>query len=170
LPIIAHHGPVGLRATSANLSASVGAPEPHDFSVRNCIARPARRDRSRVAPPCDPPCARDTLASIAFRPNVRDDAYVPLSGRDGNRKPLIWGKPEANYFCVGDWTTQIRLKRFRKLVFRRTRFSGPSSVHKQTIQTDSPDRQVTHGRHLQPRYCNTSDGLVKTTREQEGAS
>ncbi len=38
----------------SNLSASVGAPEPHDFSVRDSIARPARRDRSRPGRPAYP--------------------------------------------------------------------------------------------------------------------
>jgi len=33
--------------------------------------------------------------------------------------PVIWGRDQAKYFFGRDWTTQIRLKRLRKLVFWR---------------------------------------------------
>jgi hypothetical protein len=36
---------------------------------------------------------------------------------------LIWGSGEANYFLNEDWTGQITLKAFRKLVFARRAFS-----------------------------------------------
>jgi hypothetical protein len=31
----------------------------------------------------------------------------------------------AKYFCKGDWTTQIKLNRLKKLSFSRTRFPKP---------------------------------------------
>src|SRR5690242_15663499 len=49
------------RGLLRDLSASVGAPEPHDFAVRVGIARPAI--------PARPP---------HFTPNVRDDREAPL--------------------------------------------------------------------------------------------
>ena len=64
------------------LSASVGAPEPHDFAVRISAAR------QRVA-----------KASIASHPNVRDDRDTPLQG-DGIARvvSLIWVCGEAESF------------------------------------------------------------------------
>jgi len=75
------------------LSASVGAPEPHDFAVRISAAR------QRVA-----------KASIASHPNVRDDRDTPLQG-DGTAKVivLIWVCGEAESFSADDWTGQIAL-------------------------------------------------------------
>jgi hypothetical protein len=69
------------------LSACIGAPEPHDFAVRQNAARPARRAIACELPRPAIVSARDALASIAFRPNVRDDAYAPPIGpgwRTGN--------------------------------------------------------------------------------------
>ena len=81
----APRSPVGLRAISANLDADHGAPEPHDFSVRDTAARLARRDRSRVASPCDHlrtrPCRvhripHSTFVTIAIRPlSMRRDGW-----------------------------------------------------------------------------------------------
>ncbi|GLH78353.1 hypothetical protein SSBR45G_32620 [Bradyrhizobium sp. SSBR45G] len=50
---------------SRDLDASIGAPGPHDFAVRNGSARPA------------PPLRPSHPA-----PDIRDDAYAPLVGRD----------------------------------------------------------------------------------------
>ena len=33
---------------------------------------------------------------------------------------MIWGDGEAEYFCGDDWTTQIGLKLFSKLLLART--------------------------------------------------
>jgi hypothetical protein len=55
---------VALRTTSAKLSASVGAPGPHDFAVRFGVAR--------LAPPLRP---------LHPAPNVRDDRDTPLYSR-----------------------------------------------------------------------------------------
>jgi hypothetical protein len=58
-------------------------------------------------------------------PNVRDDREPPLLWvRDTPRKPLIWGRRKAEYFCEHDWTTQIRLNRLTKSGFTRTPFSA----------------------------------------------
>jgi hypothetical protein len=57
-------------------------------------------------------------------PNVRDDRDTSLL-RAGmaQRKSLVWGLKEANYFSRHDWTTQITLKRLDKSDFTRTRFA-----------------------------------------------
>jgi hypothetical protein len=34
-------------------------------------------------------------------------------------KQVIWLKKEREYFCRGDWTTQITLIRFKKTAFSR---------------------------------------------------
>jgi len=61
------------------LDASVGAPGPHGFAVRQNAARLAPLKR-----PSHP------------APNVRDDAYAPLRGREtSERKSLIWGERQA---------------------------------------------------------------------------
>jgi len=76
--VAAHRCPVGLRATPTKLDTSVGVSGPHDFSVRNNAARPARRHHSRIASPCD--CLRTrrrrvhripppTSVTIASRPS-----------------------------------------------------------------------------------------------------
>jgi hypothetical protein len=109
-----HPEPGWAGCISARLDASIGAPGPHDFAVRDHLtpkvspglvpsgefwrrrlAAPfvrARADRSRENPPCDSVCARNAAASTASHPNVRDDREAPLM-RDGMRaiKPLIWG-------------------------------------------------------------------------------
>jgi hypothetical protein len=61
------------------LDASVGASGPHDFAVR--------QNAARLAPPKRPSHPA---------PNVRDDAYAPLRGREtSERKSLIWGERQA---------------------------------------------------------------------------
>jgi hypothetical protein len=91
--------PSGPTSLFHQLDASVGASGPHDFAVRKIAL-------SSAAPP----------ASIASQPYVRDDRETPLCvGRDGEDMQVIWVKSEPEYFCAGDWTTQIRLIRFNKL-------------------------------------------------------
>ena len=81
------------------LDASVGASGPHDFAVRKIALSSAAQ-----------------LASIASRPYVRDDRETPLCvGRDASVVEVIWVKREPEYFCEGDWTTQISLIQFNKL-------------------------------------------------------
>ena len=70
----APRSPVGLRATSANPDADHGAPEPHDFSVRDTAARLARRDHG--LPALRSPLAHDSVASTASRP-----AFVTIAIR-----------------------------------------------------------------------------------------
>ena len=70
----APRSPVGLRATSANLDADHGAPEPHDFSVRDTAARLARRDHG--LPALRSPLAHDSVASTTARP-----AFVTIATR-----------------------------------------------------------------------------------------
>ena len=66
-----------------DLDADHGAPEPHDFSVRDTAARLARRDRSRIASPCDRMRTRQRRVHH-IPPRVRDDRDTPLAvGRDG---------------------------------------------------------------------------------------
>jgi hypothetical protein len=86
------------------LGASVGAPEPHDFAVRDGTAR--------LAAPS---------ASIASRSTFRDDRDTP-SRRCGMVESVKLFPPnrEAKYFCERDWTTQISLNCFNKLEFART--------------------------------------------------
>src|SRR5712664_828315 len=81
-----------LRVVSRKLSACIGAPGPHDFTVRLSCAR--------LAPLSRPPHSGPT--SVTTRTPL-------LSGRDAKREPLIWGEDEANYFFAGDWKTQITL-------------------------------------------------------------
>ena len=65
--------------------------------------------------------APDAAASTATRPNVRDDGQRP-SSRDGMAGVVrvIWGRGEADYFCVRGWTAQITLKLLRKIARPRT--------------------------------------------------
>ena len=84
--------PPSLRGYPAKLSASVGAPGPHDFTVRK------------------PPLVRAMIAPGALRPshpvpNVRDDRDTPLLW-DGMADSimLILANREAEYFCEDDWT------------------------------------------------------------------
>jgi hypothetical protein len=81
------------------------------------------------------PLAPDAAASTATRPNVRDDGQRP-SSRDGMAGVVrvIWGRGEAEYFCIRGWTGQISLKFLWKIARPRTsippngRPSGPSSA------------------------------------------
>src|SRR6266849_8974111 len=57
-----------------DLSACVGAPEPHDFAVRCSIIRPRKKLRLTLPRPSHP------------IPNVRDDREPPLYGERDERK------------------------------------------------------------------------------------
>ena len=81
-----------LRNRFRKLSASVGAPEPHDFAVRTNAARRAMT-------------ALGDLRPSHPAPNVRDDREPPLlRERDGRILDLIWVSGEAEYFCKKGWT------------------------------------------------------------------
>jgi hypothetical protein len=81
-------GPEGPTSPIRSLSASPGAPGPHDFAVRDRFARQTIRPR-----PSHP-------AS-----NTRDDREAPLSQRrDGITIIIIFGKTEAKYFLQRGWT------------------------------------------------------------------
>jgi hypothetical protein len=54
---------------------------------------------------------------------------------------LIWAGGEANYFFNEDWTGQITLKAFRKLVFARRAFSTKFRAEK-VDQFRLPDRDT----------------------------
>src|SRR5258705_2710075 len=56
-------------------------------------------------------------ASTASHPNVRDDRDTPLVGDEmAGFLELIWGRREGEYFCGREWTGQITLNRFIKIV------------------------------------------------------
>ena len=71
-------GPTQLR----KLDTSVGVSGPHDFAVRNNIARPYAADRSRETRPAIHDCAHDTAASTASRRTSVTIAIRPFVGRD----------------------------------------------------------------------------------------
>jgi len=70
------------------LSASVGAPGPHDFAVRF--------RRARLASPSASTATRLTSVTIAKRPSWRGGMAMDLQ--------LIWGRTKQEYFCGKDWT------------------------------------------------------------------
>jgi hypothetical protein len=86
------------------LDSSVGAPGPHALAVRDGVARLA-------TPP----------ASIASRPNVRDDGQRP-SYRDGMAEATTISDFRKEIFLASGLDTQISLNPLTKLVFRRRRF------------------------------------------------
>jgi len=74
------------------LDASVEASEPHVFAVRFCTVRYRRIHVHRIPP------------------RVRDDREPPLRWDEtAIICEVIWVWREAEYFCGGDWTGQIRL-------------------------------------------------------------
>ena len=69
------------------LDASIGAPGPHDFAVRN-------QSRSSV---------------VAIASTASHRAFVTIASRPSYRvgwriEDLIWARTKAEYFCLGDWT------------------------------------------------------------------
>ena len=83
-----------LAETSAKLDASVGASGPHDFAVRKISALVfSAACVHRI------PCP--TSVTIAKRPSVWAGMAKDMQ--------VSWVRREWEYFCEGDWTTQIRL-------------------------------------------------------------
>jgi hypothetical protein len=76
------------------LTPTIEASGPHDFAVRKQSALV-----SSAACVHRIPCP--TFVTIAKRPSVL--------GRDANDMEVIWVRSEPEYFCEGDWTTQITL-------------------------------------------------------------
>jgi hypothetical protein len=76
------------------------------------------------------PSASSAFVSSAIRvhripPRVRDDREPPLQWDETARDmQLIWVGRESEYFCKGDWTTQITLIRLNKIAFARTPIDG----------------------------------------------
>jgi hypothetical protein len=71
---------------------------------------------------------------------------TPLSrGQDRTALFLFLPNREAEYFCKGDWTTQISLNRLDKSPFTRTRFPQPrahqSAASRANRAPDLPDRR-----------------------------
>jgi hypothetical protein len=84
----------------AKLSASVGAPGPHDFAVRKDIARP-REDRASML--CVHRIPRPTFVTIAKRPSCEC--------RTKERKPLIWVFRQSRRDAAHWHDGQISLRR-----------------------------------------------------------
>jgi hypothetical protein len=77
-----------VRGLLHDLSASVGAPGPHDFAVRVSAARLASLTR--------PPHPASTSVTIAIRPSCEGGTVRTLR--------LIWVSEKAKYFLRRDWT------------------------------------------------------------------
>jgi hypothetical protein len=94
---------------------------PPSSADRSAHLAPAlERQNHTISPSATASFVSRRIASIASRLAYRDDREAPLSSkRDEQMKHLIWGNREANYFCRGDWTAKISLKRLEKLVFWR---------------------------------------------------
>jgi len=88
------------------LDASVGASGPHGFAVREPSA-----------------FVRSAARVHRIPPRVCDDRDAPLTWDETTEDmEVIWVKMESEYFFREGWTGQIRLNRFNKLQFARTRF------------------------------------------------
>jgi len=88
------------KLASQELDASIGASEPHDFSVRLQHRSSATPSASTASCPAS--------VTISSRPSV---------GQDGANMDLIWVGGEGIYFFEQDWTGSISLIRFNKSVF-----------------------------------------------------
>ena len=97
---------------------SAGQPKPSRKRLSVVRLRAVARSRTTAL---RTPLAPDAAASTATRPNVRDDGQRP-SSRDGMAGfvRVIWGRGEADYFCVRGWTGQISLKLLQKIAQSRT--------------------------------------------------
>jgi hypothetical protein len=60
-------------------------------------------------------------------------------GRDARDVEVIWGKSEREYFCEGDWTTQITLESLGKSSSKRIRI--PDQIATQQ-RNDAVGQQV----------------------------
>src|SRR5260221_5879455 len=112
-------GPTSLR----DLDSSVGAPEQHDFAVRESTVRQhAVCSLTDLNPPCDN-LARSMLPRPPHpAPRLRRWPTPLNRDRTGLDMRLIWVGRKQEYFCMKDWTTQISLRSFSKFDFSRNRF------------------------------------------------
>ena len=79
-----------------------------------CVSSIARRSCRPALPSRFTPGA---AASTTSHPNVRDDRDTPLVGDEmAGFLELIWDWREGEYFYRRDWTGQITLNRFNKIV------------------------------------------------------
>jgi hypothetical protein len=106
---------IGLLSPSSTdmvLHCPVGLTKPRS-SARRLIAHGPKPALRSISTP-------DAAASTASRTYVRDDRETPLCvGGMATDIEVIWVGCEAEYFFRDDWTTQITLIQFDKIVFRR---------------------------------------------------
>src|SRR6266403_6173137 len=100
---------LGLR-TSARLDASIGASEPHDFTVRE--QRLSSACHSSAHGPCRPALPSPDIARRCrvhrIPPRVRDDRDTPLEWDETVRlSELICLGPKQKYFCKRGWTGKL---------------------------------------------------------------
>ncbi len=96
-----------------DLSACVGAPEPHDFAVRCSIIRPRKKLRLTLPRPSHP------------IPNVRDDREPPLYGERDERKKATDLGVRSMRETATDWHDgQITLVWHALCVAPRSSFRG----------------------------------------------
>ena len=87
------------------------------YALAPFVCMPAYR--SRASPPCDYP-ARRRCRVHRIPPRVRDDREPPLlSGETGGFVEMICPTSIADYFASEDWTGQIMLESFGKLLSGR---------------------------------------------------
>jgi len=119
----------------SELDTSVGVPGPRVFAVRNNAARLARRDRSRIASPCDHlrtrhrrvhPHPTPTFVTTAIRPSSRGGLARKMPHNSDKRKC---------YFSREDWTIRIGLMRLTNSVFWRNGFWITKKVRSRSMRT-----------------------------------
>jgi hypothetical protein len=156
-------------------------PGPHDFAVRDNIARLAPPIAHEFASPCDHlsrarrrrvhRIPRSTSVTIAIRPS--DEAGWTKVAIERHRR-------EADYFLRKDWTTQISLMRLDKSPFSRTRFFGYDGAPWRSRDPILPDGRIDQrtswasdamqdggkgqddfrlNRHHQLRHCERSEAI-----------
>src|ERR1700694_2207162 len=91
-----------MRKHRRQLDPSVGASGPHDFAVRARLRQRLRRVWCQSAEALAKADQRRSsgvaAASIASRPNVRDDAYAPLSGAGWGIDKAVSTKSRSEIF------------------------------------------------------------------------
>jgi hypothetical protein len=89
-----------------DLTPTIEASGPHDFTVRVSIVRPRAPDRSQAKACPAITSTRPTLpASTASHPDVRDDRDTPLVGDEtATDMQVICANMKSKYFCKRGWT------------------------------------------------------------------
>src|SRR5207245_418247 len=89
--------------------------------------------------PCDQPCARCALASTAFRPNVRDDAYAPLIGPGCEEETIDLGGRRSELFLRGGLDDPNHVESAREIGFyAHAIFQAVSLSHEATFSRICP--------------------------------